>query len=123
MEMVEETNRRIVEAALGRYEAQQEPFGGVCVLSPGHVLIECGCKECSIFTNLVTICSRCGTDHSATVLKALGVEGLGAKDAQPERCVGVSKLLTYLTERTLQFFILKHLDNSATRYTGIGYRM
>src|SRR5215207_576125 len=122
MEMVEETNRRIVEAALGRYEAQQAPFGGVYVLSPRHVLIECGCKECSIFTNLVTVCSRCRTDHSATVLEALGAERLGAKDAQPERYVGVSKLLSYLTERILHFFVLKHLDNSATRYTGIGYR-
>ena len=76
---------RIVETAQGRYEAQQVPFGRVYVWLPGHVLIECDCKEWTIFTNSVTVCARCRRDHSAAVLEALGVERLGDKDAHPWR--------------------------------------
>ncbi len=78
---------QIVETVQGRYEAQEVPFGRVYVWSPGHVLIECDCKQWAIYTNSVTVCARCHTDHSASVLEALGIGRLADKDAHPWRYV------------------------------------
>ena len=78
---------QIVEMIQGRHEAQEVPFCRIYVWSPGHVLIECDCKQWAISTNSVTVCARCHTDHSASVLEALGIGRLADKDAHPWRYV------------------------------------
>ncbi len=78
---------QIVETVLGRYESQEVPFGSVYVWSPGYVLIECDCKQRAVYSNSVTICTSYHTDHSASVLEALGVGRLGDKDVHPWRYV------------------------------------
>ena len=76
---------QIAETVQGRYEAQEVPFGRVYVWSPGHVLIECDCKQRASYTNLVTVCARCHSDHGASILEALGSGPLADKDAHPWR--------------------------------------
>ncbi len=78
---------QIVETVQGRYEAQEVPFGRVYVWSPGHVLIECDCKQWAIYTNSVTVCAGCHKDHCASVLEALENGRLADKDAHPWRYV------------------------------------
>jgi len=77
---------QIVETLRGSYEAQEVPFGRVYAWSPGHVLIECDCKQWASYTNSVTaVCTRCHKDHSASVLEALRTGRLTDEDAHPWR--------------------------------------
>jgi hypothetical protein len=51
-------------------------------------MVECDCGERTTLTRLESVCKRCGTDHTHTVLKILAVQQLEDETLHPWRYAG-----------------------------------
>ncbi|MDX6381666.1 MAG: hypothetical protein QOI57_2690 [Rubrobacteraceae bacterium] len=78
----------VVKRTEGCYEVQDVEFGKVYRWEPGSVMVECDCGERTTLTRLESVCMRCGTDHTHTVLKILAVQQLEDETLHPWRYAG-----------------------------------
>ncbi len=62
---------QITEHLEEHYEVQEQPFGRSYKWCPECVVVECDCGARSILTASMTICSKCGVDHTLGIQKEL----------------------------------------------------
>ena len=81
-------DERVVGRTEGHYEVQEVEFGRVYRWCPGCVVVECYCGERLTLTGSVTVCRRCGADHTAVVQEeeeVVGHQQLGDEVLHPWR--------------------------------------